>query len=144
MSQWGKIFFWSSVLTLPLLFVKRKPGVVEPGPEADAGDGETIVIEPSEPPEPFPMETMPAAFKNFRPPPMIGYARMRSADVPAVAFPLLRPLLSGELGTITQLPVPGRDIKAVIEPHYHEPGGPVKPWGWHKGVSLWERKGQLA
>jgi hypothetical protein len=24
----------------------------------------------------------------------------------------------------------------VIEIHYHEPGGPLKPWGPHHGVSL--------
>ena len=142
------ILLWSTVLSIPFLFIKRKPGVVEPGPEEDAGGGETIVIEPSEPPEPFPpenaLETMPAEFKNFQQPAMPGYSRMKSAEVPAAAFPLLRPLLIGPLGAVTKLPIPGRDIAAVIEPHFHPPGGPVKPWGWHKGVSLWERKGQVA
>ncbi len=25
---------------------------------------------------------------------------------------------------------------ALIEQHCHEPGGPVQPWGYHKGVTL--------
>ena len=55
MSGWSKVLFWSSVLTLPTLFMmpKRKPGVVEPGPETLGPDGEPIVTEPSAPPEPF-------------------------------------------------------------------------------------------
>ena len=138
-------FFWSTVLSLPFLFMKkREPGVVEPGPEEDAGNGEVIVIEPSEPPLPHEPETMPAKFRSYKQPSLPGYARMRSADVPKEVFSQLRPLLAGELGTVTQLQVSGRDIKAVIEPHYHPPGGATKPWGYHKGVSLFERKGQEA
>lgn len=151
-----KFLFWSTVLSLPLLFIpKRRPGEVLPGPEEESGDGDTLVIEPSEPPLPFEpgdmprgrdemAETMPAEFRNFKQPSLPGYVRMRSADVPAAAFPLLRPLLANALGTVTKLAVPGRDIAAIIEPHYHPPGGATKPWGWHKGVSLWERKGQSA
>jgi len=30
----------------------------------------------------------------------------------------------------------GRKIRFVVEPHYHEPNGPVKPWGWHKGATV--------
>ncbi|MEZ4440943.1 MAG: hypothetical protein R3B72_17730 [Polyangiaceae bacterium] len=30
----------------------------------------------------------------------------------------------------------GRRLMARIERHYHEPGGPARPWGWHRGVSL--------
>lgn len=53
----GKLLFWSTVLTLPTLFFiprKRRPGVVEPGPEETTPEGETIVTEPSKPPEPLP------------------------------------------------------------------------------------------
>lgn len=140
-----KLLLWSTVLSLPLLFIpKRRPGEVLPGPEEESGDGDTIVIEPSEPPLPHEPETMPAEFRNFKQPSLPGYSRMKSSEVPAAAFPLLRPLLAGALGTVTKLAVPGRDIAAIIEPHYHPPGGVTKPWGWHKGVSLWERKGQVA
>ncbi len=30
----------------------------------------------------------------------------------------------------------GKQYLGVIEQHYHEPGGPLKPWGPHHGVSL--------
>lgn len=30
----------------------------------------------------------------------------------------------------------GRKILYVVEPHYHEPNGPVKPWGWHHGATV--------
>jgi hypothetical protein len=32
--------------------------------------------------------------------------------------------------------VDGRMVVFTIEPHYHEPNGPAKPWGWHKGCSV--------
>lgn len=151
--SWGKFLLWSTVLSLPTLFFipKKKPGFVAPGPTTDDGEGGEIVTEPSAPPEPFDpdpgaagVNTIPAEFKNFQPPPLPGYTRMTSASVPVAVMPKLRPLLAAPLGTVTKLPTDGRDIAAVIEPHFHEPGGPVKPWGWHKGVSLYERKGAVA
>ncbi len=147
--DWGKLLFWSSVLSLPLLLLPRKkPGIVTPGPTIDSGDGDTVVTEPSEPPVPFPpasaeVDNIPAEFRN-PPPPPAGYSRMKDSEVPAAIMPRLPPLLSGALGTVTKLPTNGRDIAAVIEPHFHPTGGPVKPWGWHKGVSLYERKGAQA
>lgn len=50
------LFFWSSVLTLPLLLLpkKRQPGVVIPGPETTTNEGEPVVTNPSDPPEPLP------------------------------------------------------------------------------------------
>ncbi len=157
MSGWGKLLLWSTVLTLPTIFLfpkKRQPGVVEPGPETTGPDGEPVVTDPSAPPEPFPAgmgqpstaaDTIPAEFRNFQPPAALaGYSRMTSAEVPPSILPQLRPLLAAPLGTVTKLPTDGRDIAADIEPHFHEPGGPTKPWGWHKGVSLYERKGAVA
>lgn len=32
----------------------------------------------------------------------------------------------------------GRHFIGRIEQHYHPPGGPAKPWGPHKGVSVLE------
>jgi hypothetical protein len=34
----------------------------------------------------------------------------------------------------------GKQYVAVKEWHYHEPGGPLKPWGWHPGVSILEKR----
>lgn len=30
----------------------------------------------------------------------------------------------------------GKFYVARIEHHYHEPGGQARPWGWHRGISL--------
>ena len=32
--------------------------------------------------------------------------------------------------------VDGHSYMARIERHYHEPGGEARPWGWHRGISL--------
>lgn len=49
-------FLWSTVLSIPLLFLpkKKQPGVVVPGPETTTNEGEPVVTEPSDPPEPLP------------------------------------------------------------------------------------------
>jgi hypothetical protein len=39
-------------------------------------------------------------------------------------------------GTEVHLHVGGQRVVAVIERHFHPEGGPVKPWGFHPGVSL--------
>lgn len=130
--------FWSVVTSLPLLFLKKKSD--KDDEILQNLDDEPIVNEPADPPEPKP--TMPAGF-HLTPAPE-GYSQMRGPDVPADLLPKLRPLLAAEMGTMTKLSYPGRDILAIIQPHYHEPGGPTKPWGWHKGVTLYERKGAMA
>lgn len=30
----------------------------------------------------------------------------------------------------------GKTYATWVEQHYHEPGGPTKPWGYHHGVTL--------
>lgn len=40
------------------------------------------------------------------------------------------------IGTTQYMTVDGKNILLTIEPHYHEPNGPTKPWGWHKGCSV--------
>jgi len=32
--------------------------------------------------------------------------------------------------------IDGQSYMARIERHYHEPGGQARPWGWHRGISL--------
>lgn len=34
------------------------------------------------------------------------------------------------------LTIGGRKILFIVEPHYHPPGGSTKPWGWHKGCTV--------
>lgn len=40
------------------------------------------------------------------------------------------------LGAKEYKTVNGKQLLFTVEPHYHEPNGPVKPWGWHKGASV--------
>lgn len=40
------------------------------------------------------------------------------------------------VGTQVEVDVGGKHIVARIERHFHPEGGPVKPWGFHPGVSL--------
>ena len=40
------------------------------------------------------------------------------------------------LGEAEEYRLNGRKVRFVVEPHYHEPNGPVKPWGWHKGATV--------
>lgn len=157
--SWGKFFLWSNLLTLPLLFMKKKdPGTDGAGASSKDDellqnlDDEPIVNEPADPPQP----NTPASFDPAAPqvpgmpvsfhltPAPDGYQQMKGSDVPAELLPKLRPLLAAPMGTVTKMPFAGRDIVGIIQPHYHPPGGPTKPWGWHKGVTLYERKGGLA
>jgi peptidoglycan L-alanyl-D-glutamate endopeptidase CwlK len=39
-------------------------------------------------------------------------------------------------GTEVEFDADGKQYVARIEEHYHEPGGPIKPWGHHPGVSV--------
>jgi len=40
------------------------------------------------------------------------------------------------VGTQIEVEVDGQRVVARIERHFHPEGGPVKPWGFHPGVSL--------
>lgn len=40
------------------------------------------------------------------------------------------------VGTQVELHIDGKRLYARIERHYHPEGGPLKPWGFHPGVSL--------
>jgi len=40
------------------------------------------------------------------------------------------------VGTEIPVEVDGRQLVARIERHFHPEGGPLKPWGFHPGVSL--------
>ena len=41
------------------------------------------------------------------------------------------------IGTEFLLEAEGRSIVARFEQHFHEWGGPVRPWGPHKGITLY-------
>jgi hypothetical protein len=40
-------------------------------------------------------------------------------------------------GTEVPFEIDGQSYIGRIEEHYHEPGGPRKPWGRHRGVTVY-------
>jgi hypothetical protein len=41
------------------------------------------------------------------------------------------------IGSEVAVEVDGKAYVARFEQHYHEEGGPQRPWGYHKGVTLY-------
>lgn len=69
-----------------------------------------------------------------QPAPPAGYRRVNASDV--ITDEMLaaaRAALANPIGTL--LVHGGWAIQ--LEWHYHEPGGPTKPWGWHKGATIY-------
>lgn len=66
------------------------------------------------------------------------YRRAKTAEVTPLGQARARELVFGDskLGDFVRFSDNGREYAIIIEPHYHEPGGPVKPWGVHKGATL--------
>ena len=77
-----------------------------------------------------------------------GWRRVTSAEVSALPelasqASLLRAtpgFTSMRYGTLTPFTASNGNTYATwVEQHYHEPGGPAKPWGLHHGVTLLTR-----
>jgi peptidoglycan hydrolase-like protein with peptidoglycan-binding domain len=70
----------------------------------------------------------------------VAFRRMRDAEVaPALAAEakhLLALHHAAPYGSEYLFPLDGHRYLARLEQHYHEPGGPLKPWGYHSGISL--------
>jgi putative peptidoglycan binding protein len=66
--------------------------------------------------------------------------RLRDADVtPALTLEAKRLLALHRhepYGSEYPFDVEGCRYVARLEQHYHEPGGPLRPWGYHPGISL--------
>jgi len=66
--------------------------------------------------------------------------RMRFSEVDSSLGRRARQILDDTrdrpLGTEVVFTHRGRTCMARIERHYHEPGGSARPWGWHRGISL--------
>lgn len=90
------------------------------GGKADAEQSRTLADGP--PPEPP------------QPSPPAGYRRALATDtITDEMRTAARAALSNPIGTLLE-----HDSWAIqIEWHFHEPGGPAKPWGWHKGATVY-------
>lgn len=66
--------------------------------------------------------------------------RMQKAEITpamlALAGSIVRRHHAKPVGTQVEVEVEGKRVFARIERHFHPEGGPVKPWGYHPGVSL--------
>jgi len=66
--------------------------------------------------------------------------RMQKSEIsPAMsqmAAQIVRKHYAKPVGTEIAIEVGGKQVIARIERHFHPEGGPLKPWGFHPGVSL--------
>lgn len=69
-----------------------------------------------------------------------GLRRLKKSETsPAMlemAAQIVRKHYAKPVGTEVTVEIEGRQVIARIERHFHPEGGPVKPWGFHPGVSL--------
>lgn len=69
-----------------------------------------------------------------------GLRRLKKAETsPAMlqaATHIVRKHYAKPVGTEITVEIEGKQVTARIERHFHPEGGPVKPWGFHPGVSL--------
>lgn len=72
-----------------------------------------------------------------------GYRRLKSSEVTPELLAKASSTRSSNgfklLAYGTVMPFTASDGKSyavLVEQHFHEPGGPVKPWGYHHGVTL--------
>ena len=75
-------------------------------------------------------------YKSFNGAPPPGFNRIKS--VPPEAKAIAKDVLSGEYGTLTPFEVGNEKFIARVEPHYHDPNSGIKPYGWHKGVTIYK------
>jgi hypothetical protein len=109
-----------------IVLLLRKGSTVPSKPPAgsvDTGGGDYIVT-PTSPPA--------------------GFRRLLGSEVTPALTAKAKEILAEHgkdpIGTSVPFEVDGTQYLGVIEMHYHEPGGPLKPWGPHHGVSLFIEK----
>jgi hypothetical protein len=75
------------------------------------------------------------------PPTAARYRHLRNAEVTPQLGKIARNILityrSSSYGTGYHFNHGGRSYMGRIEEHYHPPGGDKRPWGHHKGVTLY-------
>lgn len=92
---------------------------------AEAQSGATRPLSAGPPPEPP------------QPSPPAGYRRALATDtITGEMRTAARAALSSPIGTL----IPADGWAVQVEWHFHEPGGPAKPWGWHKGATVYIRE----
>jgi len=131
--------FWLGAGLLTMFFSSKKamaaashPGGLGPGPGLDSPP-------PAPPPikagldEPVISTPIPAGWRRLQTaevtPELLGFARSALGSIGSEPY-----------GTTTSFKSStGGEYMAMVEQHYHTPGGPVKPWGLHHGITLLTR-----
>lgn len=111
------------------------PAVVVAAPQVEA-----FIVAPE--PDPAPV----VVGDVVTPPPAIPYLenpklrRLQTREVSAhlrqESARIVKRYYSARVGTQVEVNVDGQRVVARLERHFHPEGGPVKPWGFHAGVSL--------
>jgi len=87
-----------------------------------------------------PAAAEPAEARTTTEPATRGLRRLKTNEVSpemlAIAQRMIREHHHDRPGTEVPFDVGSESYVARIERHYHPEGGPVKPWGYHPGVSL--------
>lgn len=104
----------------------------------------TVVATPeTSPSSPIVTTSVTAPAERVSPPRLLenrGLRRLKKAETsPAMlqeAARLVRKYHAKPVGTEITVDIEGKLVTARIERHFHPEGGPVKPWGFHPGVSL--------
>src|SRR5262249_17515022 len=103
-----------------------------PGAASPSAQVEQVDI--AEPVEAAPRITPPSLLETPK------LRRLRKAEISpamlAAAARVGRQHYTQPVGTPIELDADGKHLFAPIEQHYEPEGGPVKPWGFHHGVSL--------
>lgn len=73
----------------------------------------------------------------YRPPPAGAMPWPAAQHVSDAVLAWARSNLKYPMGTVVQAFVGGQPVIARLECHYHPPGGSVKPWGPHKGCTIY-------
>jgi len=84
--------------------------------------------------------SLPSELPALGEPSVRGLRRLAASEISAemlvIARRILRERHGAPPGTEIAFESGGQNYVARIERHYHPEGGPVKPWGYHPGVSL--------
>lgn len=75
--------------------------------------------------------------------PVVAKRRLRrlkqcdlTSDLIVASADLIKKHHSKRFGSEVEVEIAGKPYVARIERHFHPEGGPIKPWGFHPGVSL--------
>ena len=104
------------------LFFSRRDSGTSPAAASDVSLPPGVLLVPPDVPAPV----IPA-----------GYRPMRESEVTPSARDKATTLLAMPYGTTQAFTDSGNDLLAAVVVHFHTPGGPATPWGYHKGVTLY-------